>query len=524
MVTPQQPVSMKRRDDSCPLAPEENSCPSQTREPPERPVICQLLIDQPRRCAGRAKIVLNLSKKLIQPGPNSPRTASAVVALLLVGLCCQLAWGQGPGPSLVVVASAIQREVSPGQTFVGIVIPLKKSIIGSAVDGRIKVYEINEGDFVKENAPLAVLKTETIGKELEAARELLNEYQAELERLEESSEYRKADLRQAIARKEAAAARQRLAIQRHQRNLRLFESRQAVTQAEIDESRSAQDVARADSQAAEAALKFLQAKYRHDETVQQAKRDAQQAVVERLESQVAKHTIRSPFDGYVVAEHTEVGAWVNRADLVAEVAKLDEVYVRVSVPERTIPYVPLQATAPVFLPALADRGRSQHIGTVEAIVPESDQTRTFPVNVRVANPPDGKGRLLKAGMIARVTLPTSAVANRLLVPKDALILQQNRPPAIVAVDLNPEDSTLGTARLVQVEMGVATSGMIAVTPADPKALSAGDLVVVEGNERVIFVPGRPPPAVKILQKLRSPSEESLNNSQEPTALRKSRNN
>ncbi len=43
------------------LLPSEKSCSSKAPEPPEPPVIWQLLIWQPFRCAGRAKIVLNLS-------------------------------------------------------------------------------------------------------------------------------------------------------------------------------------------------------------------------------------------------------------------------------------------------------------------------------------------------------------------------------------------------------------------------------------------------------------------------------
>ena len=42
----------------------------------------------------------------------------------------------------------------------------------------------------------------------------------------------------------------------------------------------------------------------------------------RLEDQLAKHTIRAPFDGYVIAKHTEVGAWVSTGDAIVEVISL----------------------------------------------------------------------------------------------------------------------------------------------------------------------------------------------------------
>ena len=45
----------------------------------------------------------------------------------------------------------------------------------------------------------------------------------------------------------------------------------------------------------------------------------QDATVERLKDQLTKHTIISRFDGYVTAEHTEVGQWVKQGDPVADV-------------------------------------------------------------------------------------------------------------------------------------------------------------------------------------------------------------
>ncbi len=67
-------------------------------------------------------------------------------------------------------------------------------------------------------------------------------------------------------------------------------------------------------------------------------------------------------------------------------------------------------------------------GRVALIIPEADaRARTFPVKVRVENPPEDNGPLLKAGMYARVTLPTGPTQNALLVPKDALVLGGPQP-------------------------------------------------------------------------------------------------
>ena len=65
----------------------------------------------------------------------------------------------------------------------------------------------------------------------------------------------------------------------------------------------------------------------------------QQATVDRLKDQIAKHTIIARFSGYVTAEHTEVGQWVKQGDPVAEVAALDEVEVVAQVVEQYVPHI-----------------------------------------------------------------------------------------------------------------------------------------------------------------------------------------
>ena len=49
---------------------------------------------------------------------------------------------------------------------------------------------------------------------------------------------------------------------------------------------------------------------------------AAQAELSRLEEQFDRHTMKAPFDGWVSAEHTEIGQWVMQGDPVAEVVEL----------------------------------------------------------------------------------------------------------------------------------------------------------------------------------------------------------
>jgi multidrug efflux pump subunit AcrA (membrane-fusion protein) len=139
-------------------------------------------------------------------------------------------------------------------------------------------------------------------------------------------------------------------------------------------------------------------------------------------------------------------------------------------------------TVAVEVPAIKDR---RFTGQVVAIVPQADvQARTFPVKVRVQNDTTDEGPLLKSGMYARVMLPTGSQRNAMLVPKDALVLGGPQP---IVYTVESADGKQGTASPVPVQIGVAEGSLIQVTG----PLQPGQLVVVQGNERLMPMPGQP---------------------------------
>ena len=193
------------------------------------------------------------------------------------------------------------------------------------------------------------------------------------------------------------------------------------------------------------------------------------------------------FAGYVVAEHTEIGEWVNRGDPVAEIVGIDQVDVLASVLESHIPYIDQGTEARVEVAALPDR---VFVGKVVAVIPLGDErSRTFPVKVRLVNEFVDKKPLLNVGMLARVTLPTGREKVSRMVPKDALVL--GGPQTVVYVVTAAENGGK-TVRPVPVVLG-ALSGSLVEVSGD---VAADQLVVVRGNERLR--PGQP---VEIIQQV-----------------------
>ncbi len=406
-------------------------------------------------------------------------------------------WAQGGAPktppaTLVDAVKIEKRVVTPKQAFVGTVVPLQKAVIGSAVDGRVIEFPINEGDYVEKDSMLAQLLTNTIGKDLEAAKAELALRKEELKEMLAGS--RPEEIEQARARMEAAKARMEYSRLRLQRLQTLFRQGRAASTEDVDEATAAAEEALNAYLEATAAYELAQQGPRSEHKAQaQARVDMQQAVVDRLADQLEKHTIRTRFSGYISAEHTEVGAWVNRGDPVAEVVALDTVDIEVHVVENHIPYVDVGQPARVTLPALPGREFS---GKVALLVPQADpRTRTFPVKVRVENEKTKSGvPVLKAGMLAQVTLPVGAEQEGTAVPKDALVLEGARklvwvidPKTVKPLDEGGQKFLQGVAKSVPVTTGAEDETWVLVRSAGPDAIEPGQYVVTRANER-IFVP------------------------------------
>ena len=380
----------------------------------------------------------------------------------------------------VEVRPVNQRRVVTEQPFPGTVVPLRRSVVGSAVDGRVINFPINEGDYVEKDATLAQLRTGTLKIELASAKAELELRQQELMELENGS--RAEEIEQARAAMEGAEALKKYSATKFKRYQLLLEQESAVTVEEMEEVNSSSVQAEQSFVAARAAFDLAEQGPRA-ERIDQAKanRLAQEEKVKQIEDRIARHTIKAPFSGFVVAEHTEVGEWLSEGNPVAEIIQLDFVEVEVFVLENYISHLKVGMPVPVTLDAVPGRGFS---GEVSLIVPQADLlSRSFPVKIRVENPRHGESHPLKAGMLAIVSLEIGRRDRVLLVHKDALVLGGVTPEVFAFHQASPPDldhPDLGEVHKVSVKLGVEHEHWIQVEG----NLEQGDEVVVQGNERL----------------------------------------
>ncbi|MFH0981054.1 MAG: efflux RND transporter periplasmic adaptor subunit [Planctomycetota bacterium] len=380
-----------------------------------------------------------------------------------------LAAGQMPAMK-VTVERADMRPLPATMRLVGTVQPAVRSVVGSEVEGLVAEMPAREGDRVEKGGVLCRLNDETLSAGLAAARARSGALQARLQELEAGTRAEE------LARLKAAHEEAKVGYTRWTSEKQRIERLQQMGTGNEKEIYDTE----AGYRMAEQRMLSAQAQYEEGvngpraEVITQARFAAaeQAAVVDRADRDLAKTVIRAPFTGYVVKRYTEAGQWVQRGGPIVELIDLSSVLVTVDATEQAFPFAKVGDAARVQVEALGE----VFTGRIKHVVPQADPAaRTFPVQIEIDNP-EGK---LKAGMIAWGTLISGPEAQVIAVPKDAVDLRHGT--AYVCVVMTTEQGTL--AMPMPVNVGSDIDQWIAITSGN---LAPGMLVVVRGNERILF--------------------------------------
>jgi len=387
------------------------------------------------------------------------------------------------GPSMVEVAVVKQRTVAPTIELVGTVRPNRRATLSTEVAGMVIEIPVDAGDHVKAGAVVCRLSEDVRRFELSAAQGELNRLAQVLAEWEAGERPEDLD-RLKAAHEEAQAELSRWEFEKDR--IEGLRKRGQSTDKELQDATWDYNAAVSRLRQAEAAWRKGQAGARV-ETVRAAQyaHAGQQSVVDRLAYELEQTRIKAPFSGAITAKLTEVGQWVSEGEEVVELLELDPVRIRVNVPERAVDFARSGAPATIRIDAL---GAEPMHGRIARVIPDADvQARTFPLDIDLPNP---QGRI-KPGMFARAAVPAAEGDERLVVPKDAVLLREGGPVMFV----------------VRMSDGGAMAEPVAVdivadfgdeTAVNCKTVKAGDQVVVRGNERMMgpspIIPPGPPPS------------------------------
>lgn len=182
---------------------------------------------------------------------------------------------------------------------------------------------------------------------------------------------------------------------------------------------------------------------------------------------LADAMLRAPVAGMVGKRSVDVGMSAMPNVTSITIVRIETVHARVAVSEREIPALRMGMPARVRIAALGD---DVHEGSITEIGVVADPVaHSYPVKIALRNP----GARIKPGMICEVQLPTAASARGVVIPVDAMLVDElGRTYVFLAEN--------GQARRRDVvQMGFAEQGV-----AIGEGLTPDDLVVVAGRHKL----------------------------------------
>ncbi len=202
-----------------------------------------------------------------------------------------------------------------------------------------------------------------------------------------------------------------------------------------------------------------------------ANMEAATARVNQQEAQLAKKTLRAPFDGVLGLRLVDLGQYLPVGSAAVEINMLDPIYVEYTVAEKELGRMAVGDQVELFVAATPEM---QFSGTVSAInTSVNPETRTVNVRATVANP----DKLLKPGMFASVRTLRREARELVAIPRTAISF--NTYGNFVFALVEDDKSGLITERR-SVITGETNNGMVEIV----EGLQPGEAVVETGLLRL----------------------------------------
>ena len=204
--------------------------------------------------------------------------------------------------------------------------------------------------------------------------------------------------------------------------------------------------------------------------------DQAEARLARAELELARTRVTAPFAGRIANLLVVEGQSVRAGDELLSVVDLDPLRVEVHVLETEVGLLAAGRRAQVVFAALPGETSAGRVTTINPIV--EDATRTARVTVTVRNP---GGRVLP-GMYARVSLEARTFANRILVPRTAILERDRRTMLFVYEG----DQTGGLAKWRYVTTGLQNDSLVEIVEnPETEMVRPGEMVLTDGHYTLI---------------------------------------
>ena len=271
----------------------------------------------------------------------------------------------------VQVAQIGRRDINPTMTFSASLDPVWSADISSKVDGRINILDVNEGDRVEAGAVVAALETNDLQAQVIQAQGNLLAAQSGLEQAElDYNRY-------------AALAEQG-----------------AVSAQMLDNARTKRDSSAGQVKAAQGSLNLMQEKLNNANVV-------------------------TPRSGVITKRFMQAGTFARAGSALVTVADTSTLLAKATVGESQVGSLTVGSNVAVHVDALAGQTFE---GVITRISPMAAlPARTFTAEISIPN----DKAMLKAGMFAKVEVPTQVHTGVLAVPETALVMREDQKTVYV---------------------------------------------------------------------------------------------
>ncbi len=430
--------------------------------------------------------------------------------VLAVGLvCCSVGCRQATvaardqvttTPVRVDVLSAHQTTMPRTSTQPATVHAFYETEVFAKTAGYLSDLRVDIGSAVKAGDILAVIAIPEMDKQREAKLAVIRQLEADERRAAAQVTVAKANavsfqakLSKAIAESGKANAGLAAAQVELDRATDLVEQQAIATRMRY-EARKKYDAAAAEKKAAEAAIGSAEAELQLAEAqresvaadldVTKAMTDVMRRELEALDASIRYAQLVAPFDGIVTQRNVDPGDLVRNAQAGSNrdgqpllvIAKVDQVRVRVAVPERDVPLATVGDAAEIVLQALPDEKFAGTISRVAGVLDE--RTRTMLVEIDLPNP----NGVLRPGMFGQATITLAPPGDTLTLPVNAVRFDEQGGSYVFLVnpssevEVAPIETGLDDGQDIEVTAGL-TGGEKVVGPVLMR-LKAGQAVVV----------------------------------------------
>ncbi|MDT8900309.1 efflux RND transporter periplasmic adaptor subunit [Anaeroselena agilis] len=348
---------------------------------------------------------------------NNKKLVWAGVALLVLAVIGWRIYGNyakanantakpGKAVTTVEVKKAVLGPIAASISTTGTVQGIQEATIAAKTSGRIQFLGVSDGTFVSAGQTLVELETAEI----------------------------RAQIDQSLANRNQALANRDNARVNADRLNNLFKEDAAARQ-QLDNANTQY--------------------YVYDAQVAQAS-----ATINLYQSQLANTVLTAPFSGYIFNKRVVLGDMASPNMPLMTLVDTSKVKVEISVGESDIAKLAIGQTATFTVDAYPGQ---TFAGIVSEISPAADlKNRTFKAWI-LCDTPDQK---LRSGMFARVNLSYKQIDQAVKVPKDALIIRDQKPFVFVIQDgaakLTPVVTGLESDTEIEISSGLAPETPVSV--------------------------------------------------------------